>query len=173
MKEDGSVIKNKYAKYVREVLDDRELYEQLMEECGELIQVSNKIIRSSGMSNNVTPASPAELEQQHRTESADVVSVLHLIRPNEAAYDYIDSYWKYQRWAERLGYKNEQEDSKMLDEETAKEYAKKLSDFCNGRDCVGCPFEDMNNSYCILDDPNGWRQSIENKEKEEQQNDKD
>lgn len=99
------MIKNKYAKYVREKLDDRDLYGQLMEECGELIQVSNKINRASGWSNNTTPASKVELMEQHRTESADVISVLHLLRPDETAYGYIDSYWKYQRWAERLGYR--------------------------------------------------------------------
>ena len=40
---------NKYSEYVRDTLPDRDLLEQLAEECNELSKASLKLIRQSGI----------------------------------------------------------------------------------------------------------------------------
>lgn len=95
---------NKYAKFVRNTLSERELLEQLAEECNELAKASLKMIRANGMSANITPVSRRDAYDNFEEEQKDVVSVLWLLTRNER-YAYIDGYPKYERWAKRLGYK--------------------------------------------------------------------
>lgn len=97
---------NKYAAYIRCVLSSQELAEQLAEECNELAQASLKMIRASGMSNNTTPTSRDDAYDNFEEEQKDVISVLWLLTGNER-YAYIDGYPKIERWAKRLGYREE------------------------------------------------------------------
>lgn len=95
---------NKYAMYIRQVLSERDLAEQLAEECSELAKASLKMIRAGGMSANITPTSRGDAYNNFEEEQKDVVSVLWLLTGSER-YAYIDGYPKYERWAKRLGYK--------------------------------------------------------------------
>lgn len=95
---------NKYAKFVRNTLSERELLEQLAEECNELAKATLKRIRAEKMSGNVTPTTKLEAWDNFIEEQKDVISVLWLLTGNER-YAYIDGYPKYERWAKRLGYK--------------------------------------------------------------------
>ena len=95
---------NKYAQFVRNTLSERELLEQLAEECNELAKASLKMIRANGMSANITPVSRQDAYDNFIEEQNDVVSVLWLLTRNER-YAYIDGYPKFERWAKRLGYK--------------------------------------------------------------------
>ena len=94
---------NKYAKFVRNTLSERELLEQLAEECNELSKASLKLIRANQMSENVTPTSRLEAWNNFVEEQQDVISVLWLLTRDEN-YKFIDNYEKYERWAKRLGY---------------------------------------------------------------------
>ena len=95
---------NKYAGYVRQTLSTRDLLEQLAEECNELAKASLKLIRANQMSKNVTPTRKVEAYNNFIEEQKDVISVLWLLTRDEN-YKFIDNYEKYERWAERLGYK--------------------------------------------------------------------
>lgn len=95
---------NKYAMYIRQVLSERDLAEQLAEECSELAKASLKMIRAGGMSANITPITRREAYDNFVEEQKDVISVLWLLTMDER-YAYIDGYPKYERWAKRLGYK--------------------------------------------------------------------
>ena len=95
---------NKYAMYIRQVLSERDLAEQLAEECSELAKASLKMIRAGGMSANITPTSVMDAMANFHEEQKDVVSVLWLLTMDER-YAYIDDYPKVERWARRLGYK--------------------------------------------------------------------
>ncbi|MGM9580065.1 MAG: hypothetical protein ACI3U2_02365 [Anaerovibrio sp.] len=95
---------NKYAMYIRQVLSERDLAEQLAEECSELAKASLKMIRAGGMSANITPTSRMDAMANFYEEQKDVVSVLWLLTMDER-YAYIDDYPKFERWARRLGYK--------------------------------------------------------------------
>ena len=95
---------NKYAGYVRQTLSTRDLLEQLAEECNELAKASLKLIRANEMSENVTPTGRVEAWNNFVEEQKDVISVLWLLTRDEN-YKFIDNYEKYERWAERLGYK--------------------------------------------------------------------
>lgn len=95
---------NKYAKFVRNTLSERELLEQLAEECNELAKATLKRIRAEKMSSNVTPTAKLEAWDNFIEEQKDVISVLWLLTGNER-YAYIDGYPKIERWAKRLGYK--------------------------------------------------------------------
>ena len=95
---------NKYAMYIRQVLPERDLAEQLAEECSELAKASLKMIRAGGMSANITPITRREAYDNFVEEQKDVISVLWLLTMDER-YAYIDDYPKYERWAKRLGYK--------------------------------------------------------------------
>lgn len=98
---------NKYAKYIRTMLDNRTLLEQLAEECSELSKASLKMIRAMGRSNNITPVSPGQAMDNFREEIMDVLSVIALIEGGDSlngmVYD-IPYNPKLKRWAERLGY---------------------------------------------------------------------
>ena len=95
---------NKYAKFVRNTLSERELLEQLAEECNELAKATLKRIRAEKMSGNVTPTTKLEAWDNFIEEQKDVISVLWLLTGNER-YAYIDGYPKIERWAKRLAYK--------------------------------------------------------------------
>ena len=95
---------NKYAEFVRNKLSERELLEQLAEECNELAKASLKLIRACGMSENTTPISKMDAYSNFMEERKDVASVLWLLTGSEW-YAYIDGYPKFERWARRLGYK--------------------------------------------------------------------
>lgn len=95
---------NKYSEYVRGTLPDRDLLEQLAEECNELSKASLKLIRAIGLSKNATPTNRVEAYDNFIEEQKDVISVLWLLTGNER-YAYIDGYPKMERWAKRLGYK--------------------------------------------------------------------
>ena len=98
---------NKYSEYVRDTLPDRDLLEQLAEECNELSKASLKLIRAIGDSENPTPIGQVEAYDNFIEEQKDVISVLWLLT-NSDRYAYIDSYPKMERWAKRLGYKEKQ-----------------------------------------------------------------
>ena len=97
---------NKYAEYVKNVLPARDLLEQLAEECNELSKASLKLIRADQMSENVTPTTKLEAWDNFIEEQKDVICVLWLLTGNER-YAYIDGYPKIERWAKRLGYREE------------------------------------------------------------------
>ena len=97
---------NKYAEYVKNTLPARDLLEQLAEECNELSKASLKRIRAIGASENPTPTGQIEAYDNFVEEQKDVISVLWLLT-NSERYAYIDEYSKYERWAKRLGYKEE------------------------------------------------------------------
>ena len=101
---EGVEIMNKYAKFVRNTLSERELLEQLAEECNELAKATLKRIRAEKMSGNVTPTTKLEAWDNFIEEQKDVISVLWLLTGNDR-YAYIDGYPKMERWAKRLGYK--------------------------------------------------------------------
>ena len=98
---------NKYSEYVRDTLPDRDLLEQLAEECNELSKASLKLIRALELNKNATPTGKIEAYDNFMEEQKDVISVLWLLT-NSERYAYIDGYPKYERWAKRLGYKEEQ-----------------------------------------------------------------
>lgn len=95
---------NKYAQFIRNTLSERELLEQLAEECNELAKATLKRIRAEKMSGNVTPTTKLEAWDNFIEEQKDVISVLWLLTRDEN-YKFIDNYEKYERWAKRLGYK--------------------------------------------------------------------
>ena len=99
---------SKYTSYIKNTLSKRELLEQLAEECNELAKASLKLIRAEGMSNNVTPTAKKDAWYNFVEEQLDIISVLWLLTGN-SEYDYIGDYPKYERWAKRLGYKEEDE----------------------------------------------------------------
>lgn len=96
------MIQNKAAQAVRNLLTDRELLEQLAEESAELGKAALKRIRAEYMSGNPTPTRPHQAQIDLEEEIKDVVSVLHLLYPDNPRYDWIDNYPKYERWAMRI-----------------------------------------------------------------------
>ena len=101
---------NKYADFVKTKLDKRTLYEQLAEEAAELSKAALKVIRARGMNNNVTPIDPIQAENDLLEEAADVMGVLALLIPDDRYKNFV-SYWKIERWAERLGYQEGEKDA--------------------------------------------------------------
>lgn len=97
---------NKYAEYIKSVLDERTLLEQLAEECNELAKAALKVIRAYDLSENITPISKTEAYDNFCEEQNDVISVLWLLT-GDKNYKYIDidGYSKYERWAKRLRHK--------------------------------------------------------------------
>ena len=67
---------NKYSEYVRDTLPDRDLLEQLAEECNELSKASLKLIRALKLNKNATPISKVEAYDKFIEEQKDVISVL-------------------------------------------------------------------------------------------------
>ena len=65
--------------YVHKHLTERDLLEQLAEECGELEQASLKLIRAKGYSSNITPKSEHEATEQLKEEAIDVCMILRML----------------------------------------------------------------------------------------------
>lgn len=96
------MIQNKAAQAVRSLLNDRALLEQLAEESMELGKAALKRIRAENMSGNPTLTRAHQAQVSMEEEIKDVVSVLHLLYPDNPRYDWIDNYPKYERWAMRI-----------------------------------------------------------------------
>ena len=86
---------------IRMKLSDRDLLEQLAEECSELSQASLKLIRGKGMSKNWTPRTAHECEMNLREEILDLLFVLKVM-DRLPPMEMIDKYEKSERWAKRL-----------------------------------------------------------------------
>lgn len=108
-------MNNKYAEFVTTKLNTRELLEQLAEEAAELGKSSLKLIRAAGISNNVTPHQYYVVESSLLEEMQDVMSVFMLLYPDKfrEMADGIELYWKYERWAKRLGYKEKEMEDEL------------------------------------------------------------
>lgn len=87
--------------YVHKHLTERDLLEQLAEECGELAQASLKLIRAKGYSANVTPKSEHEATEQLKEEAIDVCMLLRILSclPHR---DTVENSPKWARWESRL-----------------------------------------------------------------------
>lgn len=90
-------------KYIQDTLSERELLEQLAEECMELGHVALKSIRAKELSPNATTLHRANAIVRFLEEQLDVMSILWLLTENKM-YEHIKNYPKYVRWAKRLGY---------------------------------------------------------------------
>lgn len=146
---------NKYQKYILSVLTERELLEQLTEEAAEMQQAAMKFIRAAGMSNNPTPISVLEARANLQEEISDVLAAIKLLKAMgtiaDADYEDDDNP-KWQRWAERLGYKDKAE-SESEEGELIKAF-KLLKAYCdNNKGCFGCPF-DGDGGCCFNNFPN-------------------
>lgn len=97
---------NKYVDYIRSQLDERTLLEQLAEESSEFTQAVLKLIRSGGLSKNTTPVTIDEAQANFIEEFGDISLVLYILGTfdDESILDNP----KLKRWAERLGYKDNQ-----------------------------------------------------------------
>ena len=97
---------NKYVDYIRSQLDERTLLEQLAEESSEFTQSVLKLIRSGGLNNNPTPVTIDEAQANFIEEFGDISLVLYILGTfdDESILDNP----KLKRWAERLGYKDNQ-----------------------------------------------------------------
>ena len=104
-----------YKDYILDKLDERTLLEQLAEEASELSQAALKLIRAKGLSENVTPKVKGKVTQKLTEEMLDCSIVMALLCHKDAkimaailySKDMANSP-KWKRWAERLGYKEEQ-----------------------------------------------------------------
>ena len=94
----------KYAVYIKNNLSRREILEQLAEECAEMCKASLKMIRAEGLSSNPTPITGVKAREDFIEELYDVLSVVYVLGI-EAVWPMVSDYWKWKRWAERLGYK--------------------------------------------------------------------
>lgn len=109
-----------YMDYILDKLDERTLLEQLAEEASELSQAALKLIRAKGLSENVTPRTEQEAALALAEEITDCCIVIDLVcaknwevvsaiqENNFAKGDDVTSNPKWKRWAERLGYEEEQ-----------------------------------------------------------------
>ena len=100
------ITNNEYVDLIQEVLSERDLLEQLVEELSELQQVSIKLIRIKTL--NKPNAEFYDLLKNFREEEKDIISILHLLDDNDK-YSWIDDYYKYKRWYNRImeGVKND------------------------------------------------------------------
>ena len=88
-----------YKNYIKTVLDERTLWEQLSEEGSELAKAALKVIRAMGYSNNSTPISRKEAMDNVKEELRDVLhvcSILGLIDNVEVDEE------KLERWVKRI-----------------------------------------------------------------------
>ena len=100
---------NKYINHVRETLDYRTKLEALAEEASELAQAALKLIRALELSENTTPVFGNDAELDLIEEIMDVASVIHLLGCGDALNG-IECYYKWRRWAHRLGYEENTDD---------------------------------------------------------------
>lgn len=138
----------KYQEYILSVLTERELLEQLTEEAAELQQAAMKCIRAEGLSNNTTPVTAGQARTNLQEEFSDVLTVAELLELIDCQNNK-----KLQRWAERLGYKDAEND----EESELMKAAKKIKAFCANREkCIGCPFCGKD-GMCLVDSvPGEW-----------------
>ena len=87
--------------YVHKHLTERDLLEQLAEECGELAQASLKLIRAKGYSSNATPKSERDATEQLKEEVIDVCMLLRILGclPHHST---VENSPKWERWENRL-----------------------------------------------------------------------
>ena len=91
--------------YILNELDTRTLLEQLAEESAELGQAALKYIRAHELSKNYTPKTEEEAELDLQEEFSDVLMVAELLELIDCQNEE-----KWKRWAERLGYKDAEQD---------------------------------------------------------------
>ena len=140
---------NKYKEYVLQKLTERELLEQLAEEAAELSQAALKLIRADGMSNNSTPVSAGQARTNLQEEFSDVLMVAELLELIDCQNEE-----KWKRWAERLGYKDAEQDEEKS--ELVKATAI-LKAYCANHCCVVCSFWDKDEKFCKLRSaPSDW-----------------
>lgn len=140
---------NKYQEYILSVLTERELLEQLAEEAAELSQAALKLIRAEGLSNNTTPVTAGQARTNLQEEFSDILMVAELLELIDCQNDK-----KWQRWAERLGYKAE---SECEGNELVKA-ANMIKAYCANHCCIICPFWDEGEEVCKLGTaPSDWR----------------
>lgn len=104
-----------YRDFILKKLDERTLLEQLAEEASELSQAALKLIRAKGLNNNVTPKTEYEAIQNIVEEMRDRTIVITLLCYKDKKLlaaifnsEDVENSPKWKRWAERLGYKEEQ-----------------------------------------------------------------
>lgn len=109
-----------YRDYILDKLDERALLEQLAEEASELSQASLKLIRAKGLNNNNTPVGEQEAMLSLALEYMDLLMVYSMLLEKDRKIlrttkansilpeEDMENYFKWNRWAERLGYKEEQ-----------------------------------------------------------------
>ena len=103
----------KYREYVQKTLPMRDKLEQLAEEAAELSQAALKVIRAAGVSDNPTPVLVYEAWRNLAEEFGDVVACYSIVAKSKTELETLDaSDPKWKRWAERLGYK---EDNKQME----------------------------------------------------------
>ena len=137
---------NKYQEYILSVLTERELLEQLTEEAAELQQAAMKCIRAEGLSNNTTPVSAGQARTNLQEEFSDILMVAELLELIDCQNEK-----KWQRWAERLGYKDDEEKSEAI------KAAEILKAYCANRCCGYCHFFDEREGICkICNELYGW-----------------
>ena len=103
-------MSRKHFQYVLEKLDKRTILEQLAEEGSELSKASLKIIRAEEMSNNFTPVTREEAFSNLCEEIHDTLMVVLLLWSKcKYSHEYAGKFNpKWERWAKRLGYKEEE-----------------------------------------------------------------
>lgn len=132
---------NKYKEYILSVLTERELLEQLTEEAAEMQQAAMKLIRAEGLSNNPTPVTAGQARTNLQEEFSDVLAVAELLELIDCQNEE-----KWKRWAERLGYKDAEQDEEKSELVKA---AEKIKAYCANRDgCTECTF--CGESGCCL-----------------------
>ena len=141
---------NKYQEYILSVLSERELLEQLAEEAAELSQAALKLIRAEGLSNNTTPITAGQARTNLQEEFSDILMVAELLELIDCQNDK-----KWQRWAERLGYKAKSERDEKSELTKAAEMIK--THCVNGQPCETCPLFDNDRYICkIRNEPYAW-----------------
>lgn len=95
--------RDKYIQTICGTLTERDELEAIAEEAGEVVKAALKTIRAWELSNNVTPVSAKEAEENLLEEILDLLCVLDV-----HGYDLTQllerekEYWKWERWANRL-----------------------------------------------------------------------
>ena len=107
-----------YRDFIIEKLDERVFLEQLAEEASEVAQAALKLIRAKELSNNNTPVREQEGMLSLALEYMDLLMVydmllekdrkiLRITKANSILPEKdMENYFKWNRWAERLGYKD-------------------------------------------------------------------
>lgn len=103
--------------YIRSMLSDRELLEQLAEEAAELGQAALKLIRATGVTRNPTPVDVGEASLALEEEFEDVVAAMSaFLCGYEGTWKLVDhskKRSKWQRWANRVRKGEEKREHQM------------------------------------------------------------